>query len=129
MMVQTIAEVLDKVALPSDLLLSAIPFVLLSICLATYAGTQRRFRIRLCIATLFVLMGHIWLQVITKITDYQIAAFAAIEYRQATGRDYQFDMLIAFSVALLSVPVAAVSSYLIGRAIGLPRQPEADRHG
>ncbi|MFB3430744.1 MAG: hypothetical protein ABL309_07480 [Phycisphaerales bacterium] len=125
----TLAEVLDKVALPRHLLLSAIPFVLLAACLTTFAGTRRRFRVHLCIALLLVLCGHIWLQIFTKLTDYDIAVLAIREYRYATDRDYQVDMLIAFSAALLSVPFAALSGYVIGWAFARHRQLQADLGG
>lgn len=128
-MILTFAEVLDKVALPIHLLLSAIPFVLLTVCLAMFAGTRRRYRVHLCIALLLVLGGHIWLQIFTKLTDYDIAVLAMREYRYATDRDYQVDMLIAFSAALLSVPFAAVLGCVMGSAIARHRKTKAELGG
>lgn len=121
-MMLTLAGVLDKVGLPSHLLLASIPFALIAACMAALAGAKRGWRMWLCIPFALVLGAHLWLLIVFTLIDHDIAGAATNEYRYATGRDFQVDMLLAFAGSVLTMPIVAVSAFKGGQFIARSRQ-------
>ncbi|MFI4855045.1 MAG: hypothetical protein ACIAQF_08735 [Phycisphaerales bacterium JB065] len=128
-MILTLAEVLDKVGQPSDLLLASIPFVLVALGMAATAGVKRRWRMWLCIALVLLLGLHIGFLSLLKLIDDDIARTAMNEYRSTTGREYDVDMQLAFIGSLLCMPFAAALGFMAGAFFNRSRQTITDPGG